>query len=277
MHLDLEEFLHRTLDSPTIVEDLTWPDGNRPLVLKLIDRSGQQWFLKRHTVDDTYRAEVTAYERWTPSLRGRAPDLHAADERLLALIITALPGTTPGDWQRPELMDQAGRLLHRFHESETCPQDHDTISEKLAELDQARSQAPDLLDDHILDFARAQLDGLRGITSPRRVPCHRDYSPRNWLIHDERMYLIDFGDSGMDAWINDFGRLFIGWRLGGDLKAALVRGYGCEPTAEDLAVLHASYTARLVSHVVFAHEHGYAQAEAACRQVLDELISGEIA
>lgn len=92
-----------------------------------------------------------------------------------------------------------------------------------------------------------------------------------------QLYVIDFGDSSPDAWINDFGRLFIGWRLAPEPKAAFLDGYGRRPTADELALLRASYTATLISQIAFAHEQGYTQAEAACRQVLQSLMTGEIA
>lgn len=272
MPRDLVHFLQSALDSPRVVEDLTWTDGDRPTVLKVEDRRGELWIAKQHRLREQYRAELTAYHRWVDHLDGRAPSLHAADDDLMVLIIDALPGDTPRDWTRPELLREAGRILRALHEAETYPPYDDLVEDKLARLDDVAPEAQRLLEPHVLEVARAQLEALDGVAAPRRVPCHLDYSPRNWLLHAARLSVFDFGDAGPDAWINDFGRLFIGWRLAPAPKQAFLDGYGATPTADDLRILRASYTARLVSHVVFAHEHGYTQAGAACRQLLDELV-----
>lgn len=267
----IASFLHARLDGPVVIGDHSWLDGTRPTVLRTKDRAGREWFVKQHVLADFYAAERDAYERWVPALGDRAPSLFAADDELLTLIVTALPGVMPERWEDPELQFQAGILLRRFHDAETLPPYVDIVARKLDALDRILPRAEELIDRGALDFARSQLVELGYVAALRCVPCHLDYSPRNWLVDDGVLYVIDFGDCRTDAWVNDFGRLFLGWHLHGEPKEAFLDGYGRVPTDDESALLRACYAARMVEQIVFAREYGLAQAEAGCRGVLAEL------
>jgi Ser/Thr protein kinase RdoA (MazF antagonist) len=244
-------------------------------VLRVVDLSGTAWIGKRYRIEKHYRAEIRAYRRWADHLGGRAPRLVAADDELLALVISVLPGTMPAKWDDPSLLHQAGELLRALHEAEQFPVYEDLVADKLAEFEDVASDAIALLGPRMVEYTRKRLQALEDGPALRRVPCHLDYSPRNWLVDDDRLYVIDFGDSAPDAWINDFGRLFIGWHLGPSGRRALLGGYGMTPTDDDLELLNACYAARLVCSVVFAHHHGYEKVGLAFRQLLCELIPGE--
>lgn len=105
------------------------------------------------------------------------------------------------------------------------------------------------------------------------MPCHCDYSPRNWLVAGENLHVIDFGDARPDVWVHDFGRLLLGWHLPPEARSALFDGYGRTPSEEDMAVLRASYASDLVWGIVWTHEHGNARLEASCRELLVTLLT----
>lgn len=107
-------------------------------------------------------------------------------------------------------------------------------------------------------------------------PTVHDFSPRNWLVADGQVNLIDFGESGPDMWVSDLGRLMYGWRLPADRLAAFLEGYGRQPDVDELVRLRTTYTASVVWHIVWGHEHGNRDFETSSRQLLDAMINREL-
>ena len=70
------------------------------------------------------------------------------------------------------------------------------------------------------------------------MACHRDYTPRNWLVKDGVQYVIDFEHARLDVWLADLARLDLGiWPDRPDLKEAFPVGYGRQLNDTDHAVL----------------------------------------
>ena len=70
------------------------------------------------------------------------------------------------------------------------------------------------------------------------MPCHRDYTPRNWLVKDGVQYVIDFEHARLDVWLADLARLHLGiWPDRPDLKEAFLAGYGRQLSDTDHAIL----------------------------------------
>jgi Ser/Thr protein kinase RdoA (MazF antagonist) len=272
VHPDIQPFVRGALGGFTVVEDKTWSDGRRPTVLHVRDRAGREWYVKRNVLAVVYHREIRAYSRWAAALGERAPRLVASDDDLLALLVTALPGASPANWQDVNVQREAGRILRRLHHAESLPPIDDIVDAKLEELDRAAPSALGLVGAKVVDLARSRLKELVAITPLGRVPCHLDYSPRNWLVDDGRLSVIDFGDSGPDAWVNDLGRLFLGWDISDEAKEAFLDGYGRTPNADEYELLEACYAARMIESIVFAREYGLTEAEAGCRRVLANLL-----
>ena len=275
MRNDLESYIATVLGPTTTLRDRTWLEWGDTRVLEVRDADGVRWFVKCHRRLETYRREATAYRRWAPALGDRAPVLLTDSNELQTLVLSALPGEPSSECPGPEALYDAGVLLRRFHDSELLEPWQDMAAEKQSELEYWVARSNGLLGSRQLDFARHELGALDGLAAPTRVPCHLDYSPRNWLVVDGRVHVIDFGDAGPEAWVNDFGRLFVWWRLSPDLKAAFLDGYGRQPSEGDLAVLRASYVLTTVWAIIRAHEYGNARIEAGCRKVLSGLMSNE--
>jgi Ser/Thr protein kinase RdoA (MazF antagonist) len=107
----------------------------------------------------------------------------------------------------------------------------------------------------------------------RRVPCHRDFTPRNWIVDDHGVVrVIDFGHSRPDLWVLDVEKV---WSLHlaerADRADAFWDGYGHSPTDEDRAVLGAAAALAAVSTITWAREHGDAVFEAVGRRQLDRV------
>ena len=220
-------------------------------------------------------AERDAYTRWVPALRPRAPRLLSFDDGLQLLVLSALPGLRPEDWTAPDLQHQAGRLLRALHDAEDLGSWDDMVAAKCSKLDYWAARGRGLVEARLVRGVRARLAPLDGIKA-QRVPCHADFSPRNWLVADGHLGVIDFGDARGDVWVHDFGRLLLGWRLGGDGRAALFDGYGRTPTVEDLELLRASYAVDLVWGIVWADEHDNTEFALNLRSLLESILEDDI-
>ena len=167
----LLEFVERVLGAVELLSDCSW--GHRlSSVLRLRDASGMVWFVKRHGDSARYRREVAAYRDWAPALGDAAPALRAYDDTLGAVILSAVPGeaapwpeAVSGDVHAAEqavqrAAGQALRLLHGAGPARPWP---GFAAAKLAEFDQLRPAAAELLRPHELDTARAQVAALAGL------------------------------------------------------------------------------------------------------------------
>jgi tRNA A-37 threonylcarbamoyl transferase component Bud32 len=220
-------------------------------VLRLRDARGVAWFAKRHRERDRYEAEVAAYRRWVPALGRHAPRLHAVDDLRSVIIVSAISGE-PAPWPAADLGGQAdndglpeqalhreaGALLRRFHDAQPPLACDGWGAAKIAEFDDLMPIASQLLGKRDLALARAEVEMLGGLPCPGQVPCHRDYTPRNWLVKDGVPYVIDFEHARLDVWLADLARLHLGiWPDRPDLKEAFLVGYGRRLSDTDRAVL----------------------------------------
>lgn len=279
-------YAEQVLGPCELSEDCSW-EHRRSSVLRLRDLSGATWFLKPHRERERYAAELTAYRRWVPALGGRAPRLRAFDDSLQAVILSALPGE-PAQWPAP-LVDgppnarhaaegatqhDAGVLLRRFHDAQPPLAWNDFGPAKMDELDRLRPDAAGLLTPRELGFARSEVAALAGIADLVMVPCHRDYTPRNWLADAGQLYVVDFEWSRLDVWISDLARLHLGaWASRPDLQDAFLHGYRRELDDTDRAILQGCAVLTAVWLMTKARETGQRSFEDSSRAALRRLIA----
>jgi hypothetical protein len=233
---DVLEFAARTLGGCELVRDCSW-DHQMSSVLELRDADGRTWFLKRHRDRERYDTELRAYREWVPALVDRAPALHAFDDSLGAIIMSGLPAEQ-GVHAGHSVQRQAGTLLRQFHEAQ-APVPCDSFgSVKAREFDQLAPLIAHLLSGHELQSARCVVAALDDVPSPGLVPCHRDYTPRNWLVGDGLVHIVDFEWCRLDAWVSDLARLELGlWADRPDLRDTFLDGYGARLSDADRVVL----------------------------------------
>jgi len=250
-------------------------------VLRVRDESGVTWFLKRHGDGARYRAELTAYRKWVAALGGAAPRLHAADDSLQAMILSAAPGEA-ASWPATEVTGpaadrlaertvqrEAGKILRRLHDAQPALPWPDFAAVKSEQLDRLKPSAAALLRPRELDRAGAELTALADVPVPEQVPCHHDYTPRNWLVGKGALHVIDFEWCGLDARVADFARLHLGiWASRPDLQEAFIDGYGQELSPADHEILHGCAVLTAVWLLVKAHETGQPSFEEASRIAL---------
>lgn len=285
---ELLAFATHVLGPCELIADCSW--GHRmSSVIRLRDRAGVTWFLKRHNDRERYLAEVTAYHRWVFVLGRRAPRLRAFNDSLGALILSAVPGEPPA-WPAETIDDgsdgtlakdaalqhSAGALLRQLHEGQPAVPWDDFAAAKSEEFDQLAPIAAGLLTTSELAAARSQVSELTGQPCPGKVVCHRDYTPRNWLVDAGTVYVIDFEWSRLDVWVSDLARLHLGiWATRPDLREAFMSGYGRDLAAADGAIMHGCAVLTGVWMLVKAHESGQRSFEDGSREALLRLMRAQ--
>jgi Phosphotransferase enzyme family len=278
------EFAQRVLGACELQADCSW--GHRlSSVLRIRDASGAIWYLKHHADQARYRAEVAAYREWVPALQDAAPRLRAFDDSLQAVILSAAPGdpapwpatatSGPGTDRRAErdLHRGAGNVLRRLHDARPALPWPDFAAVKIRQFDRLRPAAAPLLRRCELDRAGEEVAALDGMPAPVRVPCHHDYTPRNWLVHDGAVRVIDFEWSGPDARVADFARLHLGiWDARPDLREAFLAGYGQDLSSADRRILHGCAVLTGVWLLIKAHNTRQPSFEDASRAALLRII-----
>jgi Ser/Thr protein kinase RdoA (MazF antagonist) len=196
-----------------------------------------------------------------------------ADGDAKLLLTGYLPGhlVEGSDHERqPETYRQAGELLARFH-AQTAVRDEDfeaRIQQKtLIWLDGSHRIDPDLV------------VRLRAIVrswptaSAVLVPTHGDWQPRNWLVHDDVISVIDFGRADLRPAMTDFTRLAAQqFRDDPTLEAAFWSGYGPDPREPETWQRHRLYEAILTA--VWAYQVGDEAFEAQGHRMIAEALPG---
>jgi hypothetical protein len=275
------DYAAQVLGPCELVQDCSW-EHRMSSVLRVRDADGLTWFLKCHADRARYNAELLAYRRWVPALGGSAPRLRAFTDLLAAIIVSAVPGE-PVPWPNREtgrlsdvglpaeqaMHSHAGMLLRKFHDGQKARPCSDFGLAKAANFDRLRPRAAGLLTRRELDRARGAVAALEALPCPDLVPCHRDYTPRNWLIGGGVLYVIDFELSGLDARISDLARLHLGlWANRPDLREAFLSGYGPQLSGADRQMLRGCAVLTAVWLLIKARETRQGSFEDASREAL---------
>lgn len=176
--------------------------------------------------------EIHAYNNWASAWRPGvdAPKPLKSHENAKLLVTEYLDGTLvqghPAE-QDPVTYRQAGALLRRFHDQHREPHPDYELKEnrKLLRLLEQPHRIPA---NHVAH--------LRGTVPnwPNQpatiVPTHGDWQPRNWLIHEGSIRVIDFGRAALRPDYTDLVRLqFQQFATVPGAEAAFLDGYGRDP------------------------------------------------
>lgn len=235
-----------------------------------------------------FAQERRAYRDWLPQLTSapaRVPTLLAESGALRALLVSALPGVlleraSLKAAQNLAAYRQAGAFLgalHRlpFRDDDPLPLAEATRRRARAWLTRAEGLIQPDLRAWVAGQATAVAETLEQLGAAR-VPCHRDFTPRNWLVTTEngagsvRLGVIDFEHSRPDFWLADLEKLCAeGWDAA--TEAAFWTGYGRTPTAAERTLLEQRSPLAALATVVWACEHGDPAFEAQGRAQLSGL------
>lgn len=228
-------------------------------VFELTDADGRAWIVKHYRSARGFEQERAALTRWfaEPSI-ARVPTVVAAEPSLTTLILERLPGVTGDGGARGEgaVHHAAGQFLAALHRLDMPDDDPLGLAEALARRTRAWSRRADLAPElqRVVDRFGPRPELFEGA---RRVPCHRDFVPRNWLWDGNALAVIDFEHARMDLALVDFAKLCVGcWRLRPDLAEAFFRGYGRRLSAIERIALRSVVVLHGVASMAWGREHG---------------------
>lgn len=223
--------LDEWLPGAEVLKDHSW--GLVGTTVLELWHGGGRYIAKAGDAKDAHIArEIRAHREWlTPwTSTGRAPELVYADEAAKLLVTRYLPGElvqgTDDEW-RPDTYRQAGELLAQFHGQAAVSDDDYETQAKQGTLEWLAR--PHRIDPDVAERLRRIVTSWPTPTTIS-VPTHGDWQPRNWLIHNEVVRVIDFGRAGLRPVFTEFGRLVAQqFRDKPALEAAFWDSYGPDP------------------------------------------------
>jgi len=205
-----------------------------------------------------YRQELRAFETWLPNLESYGASEFDVD-----------------------VHEQAGKFLRAFHDIEFEDVDKvDLFSAYIKRFEgwskQGQAQKGGGLEPTLYAWIKHHLDSTS--TAPllqnvSRVPCHRDYTPRNWLVNSATsLGIIDFEHSNPDLWLADTHKLWSAyWIKQPELETAFWQGYGHTPSDDERLLSLKLATLENMVTTVWSIEHGDKTYEAHGRKMLAHL------
>jgi hypothetical protein len=223
--------LTQWLPGARVEKDHSW--GLVETTVMELTQAGSRFIVKAGGADDRHiERELHAHRHWLGpwTSRGRAPALVHGSAEAKLLVTAYLPGELvlgsahAGD---PAIFRQAGELLAQLHgQTAVTDDDYETREngKSLALLD-----GPHRIDAATVRRLRTEI-GSWPAPPTAVVPTHGDWQPRNWLVHEGTVSVIDFGRAAMRPAFTDFVRLAAqDFRTGPGLETAFLDGYGADP------------------------------------------------
>ena len=225
------ELLDTWLPGAEVSRDHSW--GLVATTVLEVVRAGERFVVKAGGERDHHiRRELRAHRSWLQpwTSRGRAPVLVAGDEDAKVLVTRYLPGRLVlGDpaADDPDTYRQAGGLLAVLHgqlELQDAELERRENARAVAWLD-----GPHRIEPAAEEQLRAQLSSWPE-EATTVVPTHGDWQPRNWLVEDGVVSVIDLGRADLRPAMSDLTRLAAqDFRRDAALEAAFFDGYGSDP------------------------------------------------
>lgn len=211
---------------------------DRALVVEVEDRGGGRWFVKRPKGAPSFRREVRAYRRFVAPLAVAAPQLVAASSAHGTLLLSGLAGRGAEELDlrlSAAVHRRAGSWLAQLHGA-AAPAAAPGLGADLAgRVTDLVAAGRELVDDATVEYLSRVAERFAEMTGLQVVPCHLDYSQRNWIVDDGGgLGVIDFSASDLALVATDLARLANRqWSVRPDLRDAFLEGYGRELTEEE--------------------------------------------
>lgn len=272
----------------SVVADLSWPlQDTRVLRVRSahgdhIVKAARDGLPVSHHFTREIDAHVGVLAQQTRSRRDLPVPVLEHHDRSLGLIVTRfVPGELvlgTGAETDPHVYEQAGRILAQLQVPGEVSTDYGLrLAGAAADLArQAREQGlvtDDRIDGLIALLARATTDGAIAHRPVRLAFTHGDFQPRNWLVHEGRVSVIDFGRAAQRSGVSDLVRLrhqqFVGRP---DLSDAFDEGLGRPLSSDDRELLLLETIREAVGTVVWAHRIGDAPFEEHGRTMVERIL-----
>ena len=223
------------LPGAVLERDHSWPLGQRHVFEVRHEES--LYAVKVGGPQDHHMArEIRAHHEWAEpwAALGRGPSMIGSDLDLGVVVTRWLPGrlVEGGDTAAdPDSFRQAGELLALFHgQLSVVATDHER-----RETDRALSwlDRPHRIDGHTEARLRDELRAWDVDVTTTLCPTHGDWQPRNWLVHEGVVSVIDLGRVDLRPAATDFVRLAAqDFASDPALEKAFFSGYGDDPREE---------------------------------------------
>ncbi|WP_458110988.1 phosphotransferase [Arthrobacter sp. R1-13] len=250
------ELVETWLPGIRLLNDLSWKLTDTAVLE--VEHEQRRYIIKAAGPSNHHiRREIEAHQSSTRVLVGwnRAPKLIQSDSFLNILITDYLEGCLVEGTEAEHATEtyvQAGYLLRAFHEQTG----HSDSEYELAATAKAVAwlDTPHRIEESVAEKTRA----IFSIYRPEPVvivPTHGDWQPRNWLIDDTELRIIDFGRYQLRPAASDFCRLAVQqWRTAPHLESAFFAGYGSDP--RDSKLWNAMLLREAVSTAAWAYQVG---------------------
>ncbi len=245
----------------------------------------QRYFLKQYHQARRFTQENVFYTTCAPAIAHSIPDRIAftMQDGFHAMLLTALPGeiveqATLDSMPLLDVYQQAGAWLRMLHDQPFI--DHDPIPLSKAVpmrlqnwCEQARSSA--YIESRDLEHACAIIQHNSVFDRSNRVPCHRDFSPRNWIwestVDDTAgaLGVIDFDHYRPDAMMWDFIRVVDEYAAFDSPRwRAFIKGYGRPLSDVEQAQLAQLSLINAIGTIIWACQYDDRPFEAWGRRIL---------
>jgi len=233
--------------------------------------------VKQFRNDRAFAQERDAYARWLSHLPEETAGLVAVlPAPVRALLLRPLPGEMLVTGRVRESVEQtahlrAGAFLRALHAMPDV--DHDPLPLRAAVQQRYAAWlarvSPHLtaVEANYLRGLGEALDAAPGLFArARRVPCHRDFTPSNWLIDGpvvdgqisriDGFFVVDFEHAKLDCPLLDLVKLWTEvWGDRPDLEAAFFAGYGRTLGPDERLELQVLAAMHAMATVAWAHDH----------------------
>lgn len=237
--------------------------------------AGSTYIVKASGESDHHIArELYAHRNWLEPWTsiGRAPQLKFGDSIARLLVTHYLPGDLVLEVDAtvdPSMYRQAGELLAVFHEQ-------GAVADHEYEHRENKKSHAWLDGSHRISGSDVDLLRLRIASWPTPasilVPTHGDWHPRNWLVHEGAVSIIDLGRAAMRPAMTDFARLsaheFLRDR---EFEEAFLEGYGSDPRETD--GWYRNQVREAISTAAWAYRVGDEQFEAQGLRMISDVLS----
>jgi hypothetical protein len=265
--------LDQWLPGASVEKDHGW--GLVQTTVLEITHAGSRFIVKAggdgdHHIERELHAHLNWLGPWTA--KGRAPTLEHGDAQAKLLVTRHLPGVLVLGSEYADarfIYRQAGELLALFH-AQSAVADHD-YERRENEKSLAWLAGPHRIAAAAVQRLRAEITAWP-TPAATVVPTHGDWQPRNWLVHNDVVSIIDFGRAALRPALTDFARLAVQeFRRDANLEAAFLDGYGSDP--REKYAWHRNRVREAIGTVAWAYRVGDEPFEAQGHRMIAEALS----
>ncbi len=268
------ELIARWLPDAHLVAEHSWQLVGTT-VLELAGPSGRVIVKAGDAQDHHIARELRAHRTWLGvwTRTGRAPLLLHAEDAAKLLVTRYLPGRlVEGDpaQDAPGTYRQAGRLLADFHgQHRELAADWTT---RLRDRVLGWLAGPHRIPAPAVRALRAEITRWEDGEDVTLVPTHGDWQPRNWLIDEGEVRVIDLGRFDLRPAVEDFARLARqDFERDPRLEAAFLEGYGADP--REPALWRRTLVTEAVSTAAWSHRVGAGSFEQVGLRQIERLLA----